>query len=58
MIAEKLRASPNLLLHHTERYADKLRAQGVTVTDEKQESAAGVLIALEILSALFAAASS
>ena len=58
MIAERLETTPDFLLHHTEQYAMQLRAQGVTITDEKQESPAGALIALGILAALFAAASS
>ena len=58
LIAERLGTTPDLLLHHTAQYAAQLRAQGVTVTDEKQKSAAGVLIALGILAALFAAANS
>jgi hypothetical protein len=58
MIAEKLGTTPDFLLHHTAQYANQLRVQGVTITDERQESAAGVLIALGILAALFAAASS
>jgi hypothetical protein len=49
---------PVLLLQHTAQYADQLRSQGVTMTDNKQESPAGVLIALGILAALFAAANS
>ncbi len=57
MIAEKLGTTPDFLLHHTTRYASQLRVQGVTVNDEKQTSAAGVLIALGILAALFASAS-
>ena len=58
MIAEKLGTTPDFLLHHTAQYANQMRVQGVTVTDDKQVSAAGVLIALGILAALFAAASS
>jgi transcriptional regulator with XRE-family HTH domain len=58
MISEKLSTTPDSLLHHTAQYASQLRMQGVTVTDDKQVSAAGVLIALGILAALFAAASS
>ncbi len=58
LIAETLRTTPDLLLRHTAQYANQLRVQGVTVTDGKQESAAGVLIALGILAALFAAAGS
>jgi transcriptional regulator with XRE-family HTH domain len=57
-IAEKLGTSPDTLLQHTAEYGKRLRAQGVTVTDEKPDSAAGVLIALGILAALFAAANS
>ena len=57
-IADKLGTTPDFLLHHTAQYANQLRVQGVTITDEKQESAAGVLIALGILAALFAAAGS
>ena len=58
MIADRLGTTPDFLLHHTAQYANQLRVQGVTITDEKQESAAGVLIALGILAALFAAAGS
>ena len=57
-IAEKLRTTPDSLLHYATLYANQLRAQGVTVTDDKVESAASVLIALGILAALIAAASS
>jgi transcriptional regulator with XRE-family HTH domain len=57
-IADQLATTPDFLLQHTAQYADQLRAQGVNITDNKQQSAAGVLIALGILAALFAAASS
>jgi transcriptional regulator with XRE-family HTH domain len=57
-IADKLGTTPDFLLHHATDYANRLRAQGVTVTDEKAGTTAGVLIALGILAALFAAASS
>ena len=58
LIAERLSATPEQLLRHTAQYASQLRAQGVDVIDEKPSSAAGVLIALGILAALFAAGSS
>jgi transcriptional regulator with XRE-family HTH domain len=58
MIAEKLGTTPDFLLQHTAQYANQLRAQKVAITDEKQGSAAGALIALGILAALFAAANS
>lgn len=57
-IAEKLGTTPDSVLSHATEYAKRLRAQGVTVTDQKPDSAAAVLIALGILAALFAAASS
>ncbi|HEV2174699.1 MAG TPA: helix-turn-helix transcriptional regulator, partial [Nitrospira sp.] len=46
LIAERLSTTPDFLLQHTSQYAAQMRAQGVTVTDDKQGSAAGVLIAL------------
>ncbi|NNN18756.1 MAG: helix-turn-helix transcriptional regulator [Acidimicrobiaceae bacterium] len=58
LIAEVLNTTPERLLQHTAQYANQLRAQGVDVTDEKPNSAAGVLIALGILAALFAAGNS
>jgi transcriptional regulator with XRE-family HTH domain len=58
IIAERLGTTPDFLLQHTAQYAVQLRAQGVIVTDQKQVSPAGVLIALGILAALFAAANS
>jgi len=58
LIAEGLSTTPERLLRHTAQYAGQLRAQGVDVTDEKPNSAAGVLIALGILAALIAAGSS
>lgn len=59
LIADHLGTTPDFLLQHTRQYADQLRAQGVTITDNKQETAVGgVLIALGILAALFAAANS
>lgn len=58
MIAERLGTTPVVLLRDAEQYANQLRAQGVTVTDEKHDAAAGVLIALGILAALIAAANS
>jgi len=59
LIADHLGTTPDFLLQHTRQYADQLRAQGVVITDNKQESpAGGVLIALGILAALFAAANS
>jgi transcriptional regulator with XRE-family HTH domain len=58
LIGERLGTTPEQLLQHTAQYASKLRAQGVDVIDEKPSSAAGVLIALGILAALFAAGSS
>lgn len=57
MIADKLETTPTALLQHAEQYADQLRRQGVTITDEKPDSTGGVLIALGILAALIAAAS-
>jgi len=58
MIAVQLKTTPAALLHHTEQYANQLRAQGVEITSDKAESpAGGVLIALGILAALIAAAS-
>jgi DNA-binding XRE family transcriptional regulator len=56
MIAEQLGTTSDVLLHQTEQYARRLRQQGVSVTDDKQGSPAGVLIALGILVALIAAA--
>ncbi len=58
LIAEELSTTPDRLLRDSAQYASRLRAQGVDVTDEKPNSAAGVLIALGILAALLAAGSS
>jgi transcriptional regulator with XRE-family HTH domain len=58
IIAEQLGTTPADLLQHTDEYANQLRAQGVEITDDKPDSTAGVLIALGILAALIAAASS
>jgi transcriptional regulator with XRE-family HTH domain len=57
MIAERLGTTSAVLIQNTDQYARQLRAQGVSVTDEKQNATAGVLIALGILAALIAAGS-
>jgi transcriptional regulator with XRE-family HTH domain len=56
-IAAQLEIPQATLVAHADQYAAQLRAQHVTVTDDKPDSAAGVLIALGILAALIAAAS-
>jgi len=57
-VAAQLNLSSDALMQHAEGYAAQLQQQGVTITDEKPDSAAGVLIALGILAALVAAAKS
>ncbi len=58
-IAGCLKMHSATLIQDTERYAAHLRQQGVEITNEKQEpSAAGLLVALGLLAALIAAASS
>ena len=56
-VAARLKVPSATLLQDTERYAVRLRQQGVEITDEKQDSsAAGLLVALGLLAALIAAA--
>lgn len=57
-IAAQLKSWPGALMQDAERYAAQLQQQGVIISDEKPDSAAGVLIALGILAALVAAAKS
>lgn len=57
-IAARLEMHVEVLLRHAEGYAAQLQQQGVSITDQKPDSAAGVLIALGILAALVAAAKS
>lgn len=55
-IARKIRVPASTLLHEADTYANRLRAQAVEITEDKQESGAGLLIALGLLTALLAAA--
>ena len=57
-IAAQLGMHVAVLLQHAEEYSAQLQQQGVRITDQKPESAAGVLIALGILAALVAASKS
>jgi transcriptional regulator with XRE-family HTH domain len=54
-IADTLGLAPDALLSEADRWAAKLRARGVQVTDEKADSKSGLLIALGVLAALWAA---
>lgn len=57
-VAAQLNLSPGALMQNAEGYATQLQQQGVSISDEKPDSAAGLLIALGILAALVAAAKS
>ena len=57
-ISGQLDLAPETIVHNAEGYAAQLRQQGVSITDERPDSTAGVLIALGILAALVAAAKS
>jgi transcriptional regulator with XRE-family HTH domain len=57
-ISAQLGLPPEAIVHNAEGYAAQLQQQGVSVTDKRPDSAAGVLIALGILAALVAAAKS
>lgn len=57
-VAAQLGLLPGALMQDAEGYAAQLQQQGVSITDTKLDSAAGVLIALGILAALVAAAKS
>lgn len=54
-IAHQLGTTPNLLLREADMLADRLRAQGVEIRNEKEISTGAILIGLGILAALLAA---
>lgn len=57
-IGAQLGLLPDAIMRDAEGYAVQLQQQGVSITEQRPESAAGVLIALGILAALVAAAKS
>lgn len=57
-ISVQLGLPPEAIVHDSEGYAAQLQQQGVSITQERPDSAAGVLIALGMLAALVAAAKS
>jgi transcriptional regulator with XRE-family HTH domain len=58
IVARTLNMRPSLILDHADQWTQTLRAQGVTVTDEKEVPQAALLIGLGILAAALLAASS
>ena len=54
VVAEALRCRPGDLLVETDRYVDVLKAQGVTISDEKKVTGGELLIGLGILAAILA----
>ena len=51
IVARTLNMRPSYILDETDRWTQRLRAQGVTISDEKEVPQAALLIGLGILAA-------
>jgi transcriptional regulator with XRE-family HTH domain len=58
IVAGRMGMAPAQILHDTEQWVQRLRVQGVTVTDDREVPQAALLIGLGILAAALLAASS
>lgn len=58
IVARRLGMQPAQIVHEAEQWAQNLRQQGVTVTDEREVPKAALVVGLGILAAALLAASS